>query len=162
MMEGPSRHPDFGNLDLPDTAEEAGIDKAGPSTTFPLFFESFQNLPKEKELNQFIASVLSKTSKIHQLIGEMDSKYDDARAVKYLGIDLFNCAWLIVVYSWWLEQLQIFAPLLQGQRSTWTMLQIDGAGVRQAYPFEDQRWTADFQAVSCHYSWNDFIWHISI
>ena len=37
-------------------------------------------------MNQFIASVLGKTSKLHQLIGELQSKYDDGRAAKFLGV----------------------------------------------------------------------------
>lgn len=48
-----------------------------------MFLESSE----EKEINQFIASVLGKTSKLHQLIGELQSKFDDARALKSLGVN---------------------------------------------------------------------------
>ena len=35
---------------------------------------------QEKEMTQFIQSVLGKTSKLHVLVGELQSKYDDPRA----------------------------------------------------------------------------------
>ena len=88
MMDGPAVPVDFTDLEHPGEGDIAGSDKAGSSTlnfaqkTSHIFFES----TKEKEMGQFIASVLGKTSKLHQLIGELQSKYDDARAVKFLGV----------------------------------------------------------------------------
>lgn len=46
---------------------------------FPIFPACISQL-KEKELNHFMSSVLSKTSKLHQLAGELQSKYSDSRA----------------------------------------------------------------------------------
>ena len=91
MMDGPACPVDFLNLDEPDQTEEAGSDKAGPATQYLNQMSyglepdhAFQHA-QEKELNRFIQSVLNKTSKLHVLVGELQTKYDDPRAAKFLG-----------------------------------------------------------------------------
>lgn len=83
MADGVDLPEEFDNLEEPADTEEAGGDKAGP-----FFCRTMSNLNceplEEKELNQFIASVLSKTSKLHQLIGEIQSKYSDSRATRHV------------------------------------------------------------------------------
>jgi hypothetical protein len=85
MMDGPTSPTDFPNLEEPDQSEDGGTDKAGPQHN-PIVFHGSEPCPaQEKELNQFIQSVLNKTSKLHVLVGELQSKYDDTRAAKFLG-----------------------------------------------------------------------------
>lgn len=81
MAQGPELPEGFDNLDEPGDAEEAGGDKAGSFFCRTMSNLNFEPL-EEKELNQFIASVLNKTSKLHQLIGEIQSKYNDSRATR--------------------------------------------------------------------------------
>ena len=42
------------------------------------------HLEQAKELQMFVNSILNKCSKIHQLIGELESRYQDSRATKLL------------------------------------------------------------------------------
>ena len=89
-MDGPSIPGDAGELldSDDDTSDQmANGDKEGYGVFFSLprvfnfpFFPACIAQLKEKELNHFMSSVLSKTSKLHQLAGELQSKYSDPRA----------------------------------------------------------------------------------
>ena len=94
-MEGPRPAPGMEGLfndDQQECPKEVGADKANVflfwyhNTTVPCTQPSLAlsalPLQQEKELNQFITSILSKTSKLHGLIGELEAKFDDARATK--------------------------------------------------------------------------------
>ena len=73
---------------------------------------------QEKDLSTFMTSVLTKTSKLHQLVGELQSKFDDLRTTKCFVWTIFvlNSVNLVSVND---IKLQRMMPVISIQLSFW-------------------------------------------
>lgn len=54
------------------------------------------DMQQEKEMKDFIGSVLCKTTKLHQLVGDLQSKYQDDKATRS-GYSMSFQVWLALI-----------------------------------------------------------------